>query len=236
MKYQISLVFSDHDTDWGWPEHLAKLKDILTHLASIHPRMAEWYVLQDSPDTSYQLDLIRDTAHVAQVLHQKKARSVRPRVLFWNGKWSGDPNIESDVYEEWVSGTYAAGSASPVIKNTFNLEMHPLPGATSPVQGFIDVMLAVDQERTLTTGAVFSEGYMAHRVFPHRRWGGWMAYVPARITLQDIPQAAEVIDARNGGSIVVTTHDLFDDKNAEHVRRANEIEIRLVELGLLPEM
>ncbi|MXC98362.1 hypothetical protein FQ003_24110, partial [Escherichia coli] len=36
------------------------------------------------------------------------------------------------------------------------------------------------------------------------------------------------------GTIVVSTEDVFDGNNKEHIGKANDIEIRLLDLGLLP--
>ncbi|EAN1751305.1 immunity 52 family protein [Salmonella enterica] len=38
------------------------------------------------------------------------------------------------------------------------------------------------------------------------------------------------------GTIVVSTEEIFDGNNKEHIGKANDIEIKLLDLGLLPLM
>lgn len=73
------------------------------------------------------------------------------------------------------------------------------------------------------------------RTFPHRQFLGWMGFVPKVLTPQDIPQAAEVIPLpEKHGSVVVAVDDTFDVHNPEHIKRAQQVEMRLVDLDALP--
>lgn len=38
------------------------------------------------------------------------------------------------------------------------------------------------------------------------------------------------------GTIIVSTEEIFDGKKREHIGKANDIEIKLLDLGLLPLM
>ncbi|MDZ3240547.1 immunity 52 family protein [Klebsiella pneumoniae] len=38
------------------------------------------------------------------------------------------------------------------------------------------------------------------------------------------------------GTIIVSTEEIFDGNNKEHIGKANDIEIKLLDLGLLPLM
>ncbi|WP_341776938.1 hypothetical protein [Stenotrophomonas indicatrix] len=49
---------------------------------------------------------------------------------------------------------------------------------------------------------------------------------------QQLPLAVDVLPAP-GGSIVVSVDEAFDLSNKEHIRRANEIEMEMNDLGLL---
>lgn len=87
-----------------------------------------------------------------------------------------------------------------------------------------------------------SNGYRFHdnNVFPDRLSVGWMLYIPHIVLPSLIPQAAKVVPVMDGdkqkGTIVVSTEDIFDGSNKEHIARANDLEIRLLDLGLLPLM
>ncbi|EPY2900826.1 hypothetical protein ACXDBF_003675 [Cronobacter sakazakii] len=67
-----------------------------------------------------------------------------------------------------------------------------------------------------------------------------MIYIPAIILPGLITEASKVIPAvvaeKQKETIVVSTDDIFYGNNIEHIRKANDIEIRLLDLGLLPLM
>jgi len=73
------------------------------------------------------------------------------------------------------------------------------------------------------------------RTFPHHQFLGWMGFVPKVLTPQDIPEAAEVIPLpERHGSIVVAVGDTFDLRNPKHIKQAQQVEMRLVDLDALP--
>ncbi|HAS0918211.1 DotU family type IV/VI secretion system protein [Enterobacter cloacae] len=53
-------------------------------------------------------------------------------------------------------------------------------------------------------------------------------------------RAAKIVpiieNAKQKGTIVVSTEEIFDGSNKEHIGKANDIEIKLLDLGLLPLM
>jgi len=89
---------------------------------------------------------------------------------------------------------------------------------------------------------VDSKGYsvLGRNVFPDRLAVGWMLYIPHVVLPELIPEAARFVPVMDGkmqkGTIVVSTEEIFDGSNKEHIGKANDIEIRLLDLGLLPLM
>lgn len=89
---------------------------------------------------------------------------------------------------------------------------------------------------------VESKGYSVFKrqVFPDRLSAGWMLFLPHVILPELIPEAARVVPVISGdaqkGTIIVSTEDIFDGSNDKHIAKANDIEIRLLDLGLLPLM
>lgn len=71
-----------------------------------------------------------------------------------------------------------------------------------------------------------------YATFPHRRCLGWMAYVPMEVTREQLPLAANIV-ATKGGSIIMALNEVFDLANKEHIKRANQIEMDMNDLGLL---
>lgn len=99
-----------------------------------------------------------------------------------------------------------------------------LEGESGTTFAFADVYDKVDGE--------FQFYKTTYATFPHRQCVGWMAYVRQAVSRQQLPLAADVLPAP-GGSIVVSVEEAFDLSNKEHIRRANEIEMEMNDLGLL---
>ncbi|ENR5392282.1 Imm52 family immunity protein [Providencia rettgeri] len=79
--------------------------------------------------------------------------------------------------------------------------------------------------------------YNKKNVFPDRLPVGWMLYLNKKITQQQLPMAAELIDIeneKNNGTLIISTDHVFDGSDKDDIRKANEIEIQLTALGLLP--
>lgn len=87
-----------------------------------------------------------------------------------------------------------------------------------------------------------SKGYrfFDKNVFPDRVSGGWMIYVPHVVPHEIISDAVRVVpvidDEDRRGIIIVSINEPFDGDNKWHIGKANDIEIRLLDLGLLPLM
>lgn len=74
-------------------------------------------------------------------------------------------------------------------------------------------------------------------VFPERIPVGWMLYLNKEVTKEQVPMAAQLINIeneKNTGALIISTNEVFDGTNENHVRNANEIEIQLAAHGLLP--
>ncbi|URN97480.1 immunity 52 family protein [Leclercia adecarboxylata] len=90
--------------------------------------------------------------------------------------------------------------------------------------------------------SIDSNGYnlLERNVFPERLAVGWMLYIPHILLTELIPEAARVVPVMDGekqkGTIIVSTEEIFDGNNKEHIGKANDIEIKLLDLGLLPLM
>ena len=79
--------------------------------------------------------------------------------------------------------------------------------------------------------------YHKKQVFPDRFPVGWMLYLNKKITQQQVPMAAQLIhidNDKNHGTLIISTDHVFDGENKEDIKKANEIEIQLAGLGLLP--
>ena len=82
--------------------------------------------------------------------------------------------------------------------------------------------------------------YAEKKVFKDRPGVSAMFYLPKTLTAQQVPEARALVPVMGGnkkqlGTIIVSVTDaLFSIENREHVKIANDIEIRLVDQDLLP--
>lgn len=108
--------------------------------------------------------------------------------------------------------------------------------------GMIDSLLLLAEKSNKSWIKVDSKCYWRNdcNVFPDRVYVGWMLYLPHIVFPEVIPEAAKIVPVFDGekqkGTIVVSTEEIFDGNNKEHIGKANDIEIRLLDLGLLPLM
>lgn len=85
-----------------------------------------------------------------------------------------------------------------------------------------------------------SKGYnvLGRNVFPDRLAVGWMLYIPHIVSPEFIPEAAKAFPVKDSkeqkGTIIISTEEIFDGSNKNHISKANDIEIKLLDFGLLP--
>lgn len=97
------------------------------------------------------------------------------------------------------------------------------------------------QEFTPAAVTVAPDDYEAQQAFDDRPGVGWMLYLPAELTVQQVPEAQELIPVlsadgrRRLGTIIISIKDEpFSVDNEAHLVAAHDIEVRLISLDLLP--
>ncbi|OTA18710.1 hypothetical protein Xbed_03063 [Xenorhabdus beddingii] len=108
------------------------------------------------------------------------------------------------------------------------------------ISRFIDFIKNLVSHRHFPFIMIDIRGYSLKQkqVFPDRIYAGWMLYLPIEIDPALVPMAEEIISIadknRNKGSLIITTKDIFDIENQAHINKANDIEICLRDLQILP--
>ncbi|WDM64287.1 Imm52 family immunity protein [Stenotrophomonas forensis] len=82
-------------------------------------------------------------------------------------------------------------------------------------------------------GKEYETYYLNHRLFPHRRWLGWMGFVPELVPRRFIPEAAVIEVVKGRGTIIVAVDAPFDLHNPDHLKRVHQVELRMANAGLL---
>ncbi|OCQ51362.1 hypothetical protein Ppb6_03457 [Photorhabdus australis subsp. thailandensis] len=77
-----------------------------------------------------------------------------------------------------------------------------------------------------------------HNVFPDRLSVGWMLYQPRIIDKSYLPMAEDVLPVHQNneqvGTLIITKKGIFDGESQDDIDKSNDVEIQLVNLGLLP--
>ncbi len=67
--------------------------------------------------------------------------------------------------------------------------------------------------------------------FRHRDFLGWMGYVAAPLTMEDVPAATRL--ERTGDGTLIVAAEVLDLADAFAIKRVNQVEMSLVDLELL---
>jgi len=72
------------------------------------------------------------------------------------------------------------------------------------------------------------------RLYQHRRFFGWMGFVPAQITHAQIRDAHAVHPIDGLGTVIVSVPGVFDPTDEAQVDKVHRVEIDLASYDLLP--
>ncbi|WP_434526787.1 hypothetical protein [Photorhabdus asymbiotica] len=104
----------------------------------------------------------------------------------------------------------------------------------------IDLIKYLAITRNLPYIQIETNGYTLwdKNVFPDRLSVGWMLYQPRVIDKSYLPMAENVTPVYQNneqtGTLIITKKGIFDGQNQDDIDKSNDVEIQLVNLGLLP--
>ncbi|WP_226812162.1 Imm52 family immunity protein [Buttiauxella massiliensis] len=210
-----------------------------------------WYEKGFSRKQASQHRLFTDSDVSEAVQSRWEKRYKKNYPFFGEGIWDGESDEDSagiDLTSSISSANRRTNPMSLTVEFPINITKTKLTFDRMVV--FLKHLLELNEYCTYLSvesgGYSFSEiipkenGYdeVYKKVFPDRISCGWMLYIPAVLIPELIPEAARIIPVMNGekqnGTIVVSTEEIFDGNNKEHIGKANDIEIKLLDLGFLP--
>ncbi|WIX05052.1 Imm52 family immunity protein [Xanthomonas oryzae] len=95
------------------------------------------------------------------------------------------------------------------------------------------IFSGTDVNARLQSGKGIKMYMVENQLFPHRRWIGWMGFVPHSLEPRHIPEAAALISVGTKGTVIVAVDECFDLNNPDHLKRAHQVEARMAHIGLL---
>lgn len=227
-------------------------RDVSLHFEQMLGKHKKWFLKGYSRKQALQYQVFVDDMMVPkEILSKWEKRYQKNYPFFGEGIWDGEEDDSSagiDLTSSYSSSNRRKNPMSLVIEFPVSLISTKL--SSDRMLEFMHHMLSLNENCTYLNvesgGYSFPEiipkenGYdeVYKKVFPDRISCGWMLFIPAIISPDLIPCAARVVpvlkDSKKTGTIVVSTEEIFDGNNKEHIGKANDIEIRLLDLGLLP--
>lgn len=208
--------------------------DILAAKCPLMERV-NWYLKGDTLEEAMLYRAFDDdgspsTAAIAVLTEEYRGKKSKVSyAAIWNGK--------TDPHEGASMSCHV--SDAKVLPDTLSLRIGS-SACYGTVNDFADVVRAVVTTFNPFVVEVSPKRYFEKQVFDDKPGVGWMLYLPKIITAQQVPEARALIPVpeagrKQTGTIIVSVTDaVFSVDNPEHVEAANRIEIRLVDLDLLP--
>ncbi|WP_422508070.1 hypothetical protein [Stenotrophomonas sp. GZD-301] len=220
-----------------------RLLDLTTRLADVHPLLATWY---EPPRAEGEVAMpLADTDGFIARITRNTAQDL---VMHPHRPMAGgaDANLRNtrDTHDWLMPGRLSMSYMPWCGRLTFDIN-DPLEafGAATPgivrdciaaVAASLDTpFIGTDVSCLLAGGSGFDSYALDHRLFPHRRWLGWMGFVPELVPHRYLPEAAAVHVVNGRGTIIVAVEGCLDLRNRAHLRQVHEVEARMAQLGLL---
>ena len=235
--------------------HAARVfRDTSLNIEHMLSEQREWYLKGYSKKQALRHQVfISDQVIPDNILSLWKERYKKSYPFFGEGIWDGKNDNNSagiDLTSSFSSTNRRNNPLSLTIDFSVCSESTKL--TSEKMLAFMERLLILNEYCTflnvesggysfpeiVTSGNGYDEIYK--KVFPDRISCGWMLFIPAIIFPELIPEAARVSpvikENKQIGTIIVSTEEIFDGNNKEHISKANDIEIKLLDLGLLPLM
>lgn len=221
---QPRIVAVPHDVQ------LERLATFLQGLGEIHPLLKDWYRQGGSKSEALSKPVVGDTAHLQREAQDNLDDEFPDwlRVSLWNGL--------EDPLAGGLAFHYSAhdqGTMSCMRFEDGGALVSALDDARPVVLGIIRLAVSLWPE---IDWAVFAprEHYLRSKAFKDRQTIGWIGFCPHPLEVADYPEADELIAVPERGALIVSCPAAMNEQSSADVQRVGNLDIRLLENGLLP--
>lgn len=212
---------------------LSELFRLAQAVGPYSPLLREWYLTSDKGMKDALLYRAFDEhgpTEAALAVLRTKTKGVNDirSISVWNG-------AENQEESAGLSSRCSILGRPDAVKFALRLRPEVLDWKT-PVQ-WIQAAVSIWPAQFVSFGPFW---YSEKAVFEDRPSVGWMLYLPKKLTVQQVPEARALVPVMNKnseqiGTIIVSVTDAaFSLDNPDHIKVANDIEIRLADQDLLP--
>lgn len=212
---------------------------ITSSLSSADPRFAGWWAAPRSPRDAY-VPVGEGEAFVAR-LQDDDIRFAQEYPVQHSTGSGGAVLTNAGNDKDWLKRGGIGLSYMPAlgtlrlhvdrIEKVFASPARLLESALSALLNSLPITFAQTNVQQLVEGELLLHS-VDRAPLPHREFLGWMGYVDAPLTQEQVPAAAR-LERRGAGTLILAT-EVLDLADAHAVKQANQVEMSLVDLGLLP--
>ncbi|MGN8136163.1 immunity 52 family protein [Paraburkholderia sp. 22099] len=217
--------------------HLRRLRPVIDLLAEKDAKLGgDWFLGGSSIADAQRFPIFNGSTIRTEVIDELRRKNADD---IDDAKFIGIWNEDS---QKGCGGSIEFCIDSTVFSNTFELTVNEMTADTSRLGNYKSAAEVVEKVIEIYTPSNLTFGprkYQGKQVFEDRPSVSWMLYLPHALTAAQVPEARALIpvvrdDKQLGTIIVSVTDDVFDVNNRDHVKAANDIEIRLADQDLLP--
>ncbi|MEX3814097.1 immunity 52 family protein [Paraburkholderia sp. BR13439] len=222
-----------------WQTHLSRLRPVIDLLKRKDRELSEWYLQGESEQEALQHraydDKVPSTTAIDALSKEYagKSKDDPKSIGIWNGVRSDQ--VGASITVEIDGGEIFSKSLDISLNEKMGNRNSRL-GDYNSVAEVLSKIVEIYGSFYITFGPYF---YFKEKVFEDRPGVSWMLYLPHTLTAAQVPEARALIpvkreDKQQGTIIVSVTDEVFDVNNRDHVKAANDIEMRLADQDLLP--
>lgn len=211
-------------------EQLQRSRRFFERMGIVSPLLANWYRGGKSIAEGLRFNVMDDSAYLLDEVNDwpDPDDPLRVKYVLWNGEpdiLKGGLSIDYDSFTTHSSSAIRIEDIGGLVLADPNIRKTIIEVIKAAVELWPEIRWAT---------AVPQDYYFDRRVFQDRETIGWIGFCPHTLKAPDFPDADELIDVPERGTIVVSCPQVMDQDNLEHAQRVGDIDIKLMKLGYLP--
>ncbi|PHM37588.1 hypothetical protein Xmau_03805 [Xenorhabdus mauleonii] len=230
----LRITIYGHFSEPVTPEStIENLDNVLKYIDQFFGRKKIWYLTGDSREQALERIAFNEQGATKEAIKEFEKEYTSEQPLIVQAIWDGEEGKLSSGIQchNFVNGDYNKTKISLSLNTNEHEYQFPQ---------LIELIKKLAFSYCSAYILIETRGYTLKdkNVFPDRLSAGWMLYLPTVIEPVLVPMAEEILSIPDKedrvGSLIVTTKEVFDIENKEHINKANDIEICLRDLQLLP--
>jgi hypothetical protein len=211
-------------------EQLERIRRYLGALGQLHPLLGKWYLQGASVQDALSNEVLSNPLALANAA----AASFDAEYPTWLSLsvWNG----QEDPQQGGLAFSYDAHDMESISSMDFEDAGALVSALENPRPVLVEMLrLAVSIWPEIDWGVIApGRYYLDGQTFSDRQTTGWIGFCPHPLNPIDFPDADELIDIPERGTILVSSTQVMDERNREHFRIVGTLDTKLVELGYLP--